>query len=123
MCKAAQAVLKGLPVIDGGTFVFSNDGHRALSLTAPFARRQHKPRIAGWRLHDLRRTARTLLSRAGINTDIAERCFGHVIGGVRGVYDRHDFHREMLAAYEKLAALIENIVHPDERVVLMQRSG
>ena len=34
-----------------------------------------------------------------------------------------DFHREMLAAYEKLAALIENIVCQDDRVVLMQRSG
>ena len=41
-----------------------------------------------WRLHDLRHTARSLMSRAGVNPDIAERCLGHVIGGVRGVYDR-----------------------------------
>ena len=38
LSKAAQDVLKGLPAVDGGTFVFSSDGHRALSLTAPFAR-------------------------------------------------------------------------------------
>jgi hypothetical protein len=30
----------------------------------------------------------TLLSRVGVSRDIAERCLGHVIGGVRGVYDR-----------------------------------
>jgi len=39
---------------------------------------------SGWVLHDLRRTARTLMSRAGVNSEIAEPCLGHVTGGVRG---------------------------------------
>ena len=30
--------------------------------------------VTGWTLHDLRRTARTLMSRAGVNADHAERC-------------------------------------------------
>jgi hypothetical protein len=42
-----------------------------------------------WTLHDLRRTARSLMSGACIASDHAERCLGHVIGGVRGTYDRH----------------------------------
>ena len=37
--------------------------------------------VKGWVIHDLRRSARTLLSRAGVNADIAERCLGHVIPG------------------------------------------
>jgi integrase len=41
-----------------------------------------------WVIHDLRRTARSLMSRGGVPSDHAERCLGHVIGGVRGVYDR-----------------------------------
>lgn len=65
-----------------------------------------------WRIHDLRRTARSLLSRAGINADIGERCLGHVIGGVRGTYDRHEFYDEKKHAYGALAALIEQIAHP-----------
>jgi hypothetical protein len=41
------------------------------------------------RLHDLRRTARSLMSRAGVAPNIAERCLAHTI---RGVYDRYAYH-------------------------------
>jgi len=56
------------------------------------------------------------MSRAGISPDHAERCLGHIIGGVRGVYDRHEYHAEKLQAYEALAALIERIVHPSANI-------
>jgi hypothetical protein len=45
--------------------------------------------LARWTIHDLRRTARSLMSQAGVDPDHAERALGHTIGGVRGVYDRH----------------------------------
>ena len=66
--------------------------------------------IAKLALHDLRRTARSLMSRAGVDTDHAERCLGHVISGVRGVYDRHEYLAEKSQAFEALAALIDNII-------------
>ena len=69
--------------------------------------------VSGWTLHDLRRTARSLMSRAGVSDHHAERCLGHVIGGVKGVYDRHKYQAEMLHAYEALAALIRNITEPE----------
>ena len=68
--------------------------------------------LPNWTLHDLRRTARSLMSRAGVNTDIAERCLGHVIRGVRGVYDRHAYYDEKKHAFKELAALVERIVNP-----------
>ena len=68
--------------------------------------------LPNWTLHDLRRTARSLLSRAGISTDIAERCLGHVTRGVRGVYDRHAYYDEKKHAFEALAALVERVVNP-----------
>jgi integrase len=37
-----------------------------------------------WVVHDLRRTARSLMSRAGVRPDIAERVMGHAIAGVEG---------------------------------------
>jgi hypothetical protein len=43
------------------------------------------------------------MSRAGVNSDIAERCLGHAMNGVRGVYDRHSYIEEMRAAFESLA--------------------
>lgn len=63
-----------------------------------------------WRLHDLRRTGRTLLSRAGVEPDHAERCMGHIVGGVRGVYDRYEFVEEKRAAFVKLGQLVDRIV-------------
>ena len=66
--------------------------------------------VRDWRIHDLRRTARSLMSRAGVLSDHAEAALGHVIGGVRGVYDRHKYLDEKRAAFEKLAAMIKGIV-------------
>jgi integrase len=50
--------------------------------------------VTGWTIHDLRRTARSLMSRAGVPSDHAEMCLGHVLTGVRGTYDRHAYHQE-----------------------------
>lgn len=63
-----------------------------------------------WVLHDLRRTGRSLMSRAGVPADHAERCLGHVIGGVRGVYDRYAYLEEKRAAFDKLAGLVALIL-------------
>jgi integrase len=63
-----------------------------------------------WTLHDLRRTAKTLMARAGVRPDISERVLGHVIAGVEGTYDRHSYAEEKRDALEKLAAMIEQIL-------------
>ena len=62
------------------------------------------------------------MSRAGVSADIAERCLGHAIRGVRGIYDRHRFEDEKRAAFEALAAQIERIVNPQPNVVALDRS-
>jgi integrase len=72
--------------------------------------------VTGWVLHDLRRTARSLMSRAGVPSDHAERCLGHVIGGVRGTYDRHAYYDEKAQAYEALAAQVDRIINPRDNV-------
>jgi integrase len=67
--------------------------------------------IPNWTLHDLRRTAKTLMARAGVRPDISERVLGHVIAGVEGVYDRHSYADEKRDALEKLATMIERILN------------
>jgi integrase len=74
-----------------------------------------------WTLHDLRRTARSLMARAGVRPDVAERVMGHVIVGVEGVYDRHSYRDEKADALQRLAALIDSIVHPRDNVVTMAK--
>ena len=68
--------------------------------------------IPNWTLHDLRRTAKTLMVRAGVRPDISERVLGHVIKGVEGTYDRHSYAEEKRDALEKLAGMIERILKP-----------
>ena len=73
--------------------------------------------VNGWVIHDLRRTARSLLSRAGVPSDHAERCLGHVIPGVREVYDRHEYFEEKASAFEALAGQVQRIINPQDNVV------
>jgi integrase len=112
LSKAAQAVLASQPRINDGPFAFTTTGDRPLSLSKPKVALDKASGVTGWTLHDLRRSARTWMSRAGVNADIAERCIGHVIGGVRGVYDKYEYHHEMETAFEALAALVDCIVNP-----------
>jgi integrase len=71
-----------------------------------------------WTIHDLRRTARSLMSRAGVDFHIAERTLGHVIKGVAGTYDRHDYQQQRGEALRKLAGLVEQILRgPLDKVV------
>jgi integrase len=74
-----------------------------------------------WQLHDLRRTARSLMSRAGVDFFIAERTLGHAIGGIAQTYDRHSYAEERGAALRKLAALVEMILRgPADNVVSLR---
>ena len=117
----SQAALAALPE-RSGEFVFTIDGRVAIGgFAKPKARLDEASGVTGWTLHDLRRTARSLMSRAGVPSDHAERCLGHVIGGVRGTYDRHEYYNEKARAFEELAAQIDRIVRPQENVVTMGR--
>jgi integrase len=121
LSRAAQAILATLP--KAGKFVWStNGGAKPIAGFTQFKRRfDAASRTDGWALHDLRRSARSLMSRAGVPTDHAERCLGHVIGGVRGVYDRHEYHAEKQQAFEALAGLVERIVRGTQAGVVQLR--
>jgi integrase len=115
LSTAAKKVLAELPKIQGCEFVFTTNGRRPVSGLSVFKMQFDMAcGVKDWRLHDLRRTARSLMSRAGVAPDVAERCLGHTIAGVRGVYDRHKYLEEMRHAFEALSTLIDRIVHPQE---------
>jgi integrase len=110
LSKAAQKVLVRTPRFDGCAYVFSTDGKHPIGGFSKFKGRFDQAcGVSGWTWHDLRRTARSLMSRAGVSPDHAERCLGHKIPGVRGIYDRYEYHAEKAQAYEAQAALIGRI--------------
>ena len=89
------------------------------AVTALQKKEKRAPISERWTLHDLRRTARSLMSRAGVSADIAERALGHAIPGIRATYDRHSFFDEKKEALERLAALVERTLNPPTGNILV----
>jgi integrase len=111
--RLALDIIERQPRFLGNPHVFAGKGDTVWrSASEPKRKLDAQCGVSGWRLHDLRRTARSLMSRAGIQSEIAERVLGHAIGGVEGIYNRHSYDAEKGDALRKLAALIERIVMP-----------
>jgi integrase len=131
LSPAAQAVLAVVPRIGKSGLVFTTHGKRPLGGFSKFKRAFDAKVLAElrkenaeavlprWTLHDLRRTARSLMSRAGVPSDHAERCLGHVLPGIRGTYDRHEYFNEKRRAFEALATLTNRIVNPTANIVAL----
>ncbi len=127
LSQDALAVIEAQPRIEGCDYIFASrvktpfsgfgKSKAALDKAVLAAMKQTAKggkveSIPNWTLHDLRRTAKTLMARAGVRPDISERVLGHVIAGVEGTYDRHSYADEKRDALEKLAATIERILNP-----------
>jgi integrase len=120
LSAAAQKLLEKQPRVFDCPYIFTYGKKPLATFSQSKEEFDEACGVTGWTLHDLRRTARTLMSRAGVNPDHAERCLGHIMPGIRDNYDRHEFYDEKRKAFEALAALIERIVSPVENVVSMR---
>jgi integrase len=122
LSDAARAVLAGMPRIGKSEYVFATAaGKPIVAFSLPKADLDKDCAFGTpWTIHDLRRTARSLMSRAGVDPDHAERALGHVKPGIRGVYDRHEFYDEKRDAFEKLAAMVARIINPQDNVIPMR---
>ena len=68
--------------------------------------------MSGWRWHDLRRSARTGMTRLGVSRDHAEAALNHVSGrtALERTYDRHDFAPEVIASLSRWQAHVASLV-------------
>jgi integrase len=122
--QAALDVINAQPRIAGNPYVFAGrDGGYYGNLPTAKAAFDKAAGLANWTLHDLRRSSRSLLSRAGVSSDTAERVLGHMIKGIAGTYDRHSFTLEKADALRRLAALVETIVNPPAENILPMRKA
>jgi hypothetical protein len=122
LSPAAQAVLAVTPVIGKKGWAFTNDGLKPLAGFSKAKRDFDKEMLATlresdpdaelkqWQIHDLRRTARSLMTRVGVQSRHAETALGHVLPGIEGTYDVHDYEPEKREAFEKLADEVDRIV-------------
>jgi integrase len=106
-------VINAQPRIAGNPFVFAGRGGRPFGNHSAVKAALKLPKdMPAWTVHDLRRTARSLLSRAGVQPHVSERVLGHAMPGVEGIYDRHAYFEEKADALERLATLVGRILNP-----------
>jgi integrase len=97
------------------------------AVAAGVGKRAGKPQpVVDWRLHDLRRTAATVMAdKLGVQPHIIEAVLNHVSGhkgGVAGVYNRATYEREVRAALLLWADYVQTIVEGGERKVIPLRA-
>lgn len=128
----ALDIIRNRPRVEGNPYVFPGVGERHFvpefraktAFDRKLAKENDGEAIPAWTIHDLRRTAKTLMRRAGVSAEISERVLGHVIGGVEGTYDQHDYAVEKADALQRLAGLVTLILNPPEdNVVQLERTA
>ena len=68
--------------------------------------------MAEWRLHDIRRTATTMMADRGVLPHVLEAILNHVSGhksGVAGIYNRARYEGEMRGALQRWGDYIDNL--------------
>jgi integrase len=104
----AMAIINPSRQRDG--FVFAIDGKPITGFSARKKSLDKATGITNWRLHDLRRTARSLMSKAGISQEHAEIAIGHAQPVIVDTYDQYQYDDEKRQAFEALAKLVRQIV-------------
>jgi integrase len=116
LSRQSVALFKEMQALAGGSaLVMPGRG----SLTKPFAHNAIntalKVALAGqdipaFTVHDLRRTASTLLHENGWASDVVEKALNHTIGGVRGVYNRAEYAPQRQEMLQFWADFIEQLM-------------
>ena len=115
--EAVRAIIDAQPVLAGNPYVFAGRSRgQAFTLFHSFsqgkAELDARAPIAPWTLHDLRRTARSLLAATNVSPDHAERLLGHVQQGVLGIVRPAPLPEEKAHALKVLAGAIDSIINP-----------
>jgi integrase len=78
--------------------------------------------IAHFTIHDMRRTASTLLHEADFVSDVVEKALNHTMGGVRGVYNRAEYADQRRDMLQWWGDYVDSLVL-DSKVVHFRRAG
>ena len=114
LSKQAIAIINALPRI-GDRYAITLNGQKPLNNW-----KKDKDRLDGlappldkWTLHDLRRTVASGMAKLGVSLVVIEKVLNHVsgsLGGIVGVYQRHEFADEKRQALQLWADHVERLV-------------
>jgi integrase len=120
-----------VPLTPAMRAVLSAQPRDTSGLVFPSRRQQERDtKLAGWsklapkaarasgvnfRLHDLRRTVRTLMSRLGVAEEAAEMAIGHVRRGLVGTYNKDSAWAARVEAFERVSNHVAAVItKPDD---------
>jgi integrase len=121
--KEAVAILAEIPRFANSPYVFTSRRASFGAFSAAKREFDAKVPIPAWKIHDLRRTARSLMAAAGVEPHIAELVLGHVQKGIVSVYDLHPYRGEKADALLRLQHKIAEIVSPPPENVLALKAS
>jgi len=118
-----RAVIAGEPIITAPlVFPSSKTGGRIKGWTKLVAKLQQVSGV-DFRLHDLRRTARTLMSRLGVAEDIAELAIGHVRVDLITRYNKDRAWEGRCDAFARVSAHVESLIGAREGAAVIPLRG
>ena len=109
----ARRIVEGIP--RHSLLLFPARGHATRPFNGFGASKKSldKRGVKNFTHHDLRRTFATSMARLGVRLEVTEKLLNHVsgsMGGIVGVYQRHDFMGEMHEAISRYEAWLSNIL-------------
>jgi integrase len=107
-------LLRGLARFTGGDFVFTTTGGAkpVNGFSKAKARMDKLSGVAGWVIHDLRRTMRTHLSALPVQDLVRELVIAHAKPGLHKVYDQHAYQDEKRHCLELWEKRLMTIIEP-----------
>jgi integrase len=127
----AVTILREIPRIEGCDFVFSTTGKTHISgyskakgaLDAAIVEaRADQEKLAGWWLHDFRRTGVSKLAGLGFDSITVDKILAHQpakLSGTARIYQQHEFLKERAQALDAWAAHVTG--QPVDNVVQLQK--
>jgi integrase len=115
LAPRALALLQGLPRFASGESVFTTTGGTkpVNGFSKAKTRFDKLTGVAGWVIHDLRRTMRTHLSALPVQDLVRELVIAHAKPGLHKVYDQHAYQNEKRRCLELWEARLLSIVCPE----------
>jgi integrase len=109
----ALAIVAGLPRLADADLVFTIKRKPITGFSRMKGKLDTASGVAGWTIHDLRRTVASGLQRLGVRLEVTEAVLNHRGGsmaGIVGVYQRHDYASEKRDALARWADHVDALV-------------
>jgi len=112
LAPGAIKIIEALPRFNAGRFMLSTTaGEKAISGFANVKTRVDRAaQFSDFRLHDLRRTARTHFSTIAVDDIVREMAISHTKPGLHQVYDQHSYLDERRCLFEQWEQRLEKIL-------------